>query len=159
LFWSNRKKHHDLQQVWFPGAHADVGGGYGSDESGLSDNALRWMAKEASAYGLRVDPLTAWLTGSTGKEVLHHEIRKWFFWLSPKVRRELRDLLDAPGPALAAMDNAPYFHESVARHLRSRAARQYGFLRPSVNKRLEQIDELALQLFVRSRLLGLQPKT
>jgi uncharacterized protein (DUF2235 family) len=159
LFWFNRKNHRDLQQVWFPGAHADVGGGYGSDESGLSDNALRWMGKEATTYGLRLDPQTTWMTGSTGKEVLHHEIRKWFWWLSPVVRPQLQNLLNAPGPAMAAMDNALYFHESVARHLRNRAARDYGFLRSSVNKRLEQVDELAMQLFVRSRLLGLKPKS
>jgi fused signal recognition particle receptor len=36
-----------VQQVWFPGAHSDVGGGYPvGDESGLSDATLEWMAKE-----------------------------------------------------------------------------------------------------------------
>jgi hypothetical protein len=60
---------------------------------------------------------------------------------------------------MAAMDNALYFHESVARHLRNRAARDYGFFRSSVNKRLEQVDELAMQLFVRARLLGLKPRS
>ena len=31
-----------LEQVWFPGAHSNVGGGYA--EHGLSDVALAWMA-------------------------------------------------------------------------------------------------------------------
>jgi len=35
----------DVQQVWFPGSHMDVGGGH--PERGLSDGALRWMIDEA----------------------------------------------------------------------------------------------------------------
>lgn len=45
----------DLQQVWFPGVHADVGGGYKEAESGLAKIALRWMLREAMAAGLLVD--------------------------------------------------------------------------------------------------------
>lgn len=37
-----------LEQVWFPGAHSNVGGGY--EEHGLSDVALAWMAD-------RVEPM------------------------------------------------------------------------------------------------------
>jgi len=32
-----------FEQVWFPGNHADIGGGYEENESRLSDTALRWM--------------------------------------------------------------------------------------------------------------------
>lgn len=45
----------DLVELWFAGAHADVGGGYPENESGLSQLALEWMASEASALGLRVN--------------------------------------------------------------------------------------------------------
>ncbi len=45
----------DLKQVWFPGVHCDVGGGYPESESGLSKGALQWMLKEAIAAGLLVD--------------------------------------------------------------------------------------------------------
>lgn len=45
----------DLKQVWFPGAHGDVGGGYPEAESGLAKLALEWMIKEAVANGLLVD--------------------------------------------------------------------------------------------------------
>jgi len=45
----------DLKQVWFPGVHCDVGGGYPESESGLSKYALRWMLHEAKAAGLLVD--------------------------------------------------------------------------------------------------------
>jgi uncharacterized protein (DUF2235 family) len=45
----------DLLQVWFPGVHCDVGGGYAENESGLSKYALEWMLEEAKAAGLLVD--------------------------------------------------------------------------------------------------------
>lgn len=45
----------DLKQVWFPGVHCDVGGGYPEKESGLSKIALQWMLAEAQANGLRLD--------------------------------------------------------------------------------------------------------
>jgi uncharacterized protein (DUF2235 family) len=46
----------DIKQVWFPGVHSDVGGGYPESESGLSKVALEWMLQEAKAAGLMVDP-------------------------------------------------------------------------------------------------------
>ena len=44
----------DLKQVWFPGVHCDVGGGYPEAESGLSKISLEWMLREAMAAGLLV---------------------------------------------------------------------------------------------------------
>ena len=47
----------DVEQVWFPGVHCDVGGGaYPENESGLSATALQWMAGKAEAAGLILDP-------------------------------------------------------------------------------------------------------
>jgi uncharacterized protein (DUF2235 family) len=43
-----------LRQVWFSGAHADVGGGY--CEHQLSDIALGWMMEEAKKSGLDFGP-------------------------------------------------------------------------------------------------------
>ena len=40
-----------IQQVWFAGVHANVGGGYPDD--GLAYAALDWMMSEASTCGLR----------------------------------------------------------------------------------------------------------
>jgi Uncharacterized alpha/beta hydrolase domain (DUF2235) len=44
----------EMKQVWFSGAHSDVGGGY--PDGSLSDIALLWMADRAQAYGLRFHP-------------------------------------------------------------------------------------------------------
>jgi len=43
-----------VEQVWFAGAHSDVGGGY--PETELSDCALQWMLQRASECGLAIDP-------------------------------------------------------------------------------------------------------
>ncbi len=43
-----------LEQVWFRGAHADIGGGY--VQSGLSDITLSWMYRYAERFGLRFQP-------------------------------------------------------------------------------------------------------
>jgi uncharacterized protein (DUF2235 family) len=45
----------DLKQVWFPGVHCDVGGGYEEQESGMSKYALKWMIEEAKTAGLLID--------------------------------------------------------------------------------------------------------
>jgi uncharacterized protein (DUF2235 family) len=42
-----------MEQVWFPGVHSNVGGGYSDD--GLADAALQWMTAEAMAAGLDWD--------------------------------------------------------------------------------------------------------
>lgn len=46
----------DVKQVWFPGVHCDVGGGYPEKESGISKYALKWMLDEAKAAGLLTNP-------------------------------------------------------------------------------------------------------
>lgn len=45
----------NVVQVLFPGAHADVGGGYPPEECGLSNGALRWMVSQLARIGLRFD--------------------------------------------------------------------------------------------------------
>jgi len=48
-------------QTLFPGAHADIGGGYSTeyDESGLSDGALKWMSNKLSSVGMMIGELSA----------------------------------------------------------------------------------------------------
>lgn len=157
MLWSDRNGHSGLRQVWFPGAHADVGGGYLLHESGLSNNALRWMANEAQAIGLQIEPTTRWLAGQTSAEVLHHQIRKWFIGFKPRVRPQLEMLRDVFGRGASELGHAMFFHESTRLHLLNAAARKYSFFRPGVNETLQKVDELAFQLFIKSRLLGHEP--
>ncbi|GGF74979.1 hypothetical protein GCM10007301_38540 [Azorhizobium oxalatiphilum] len=43
----------EITQMWFAGAHSDVGGGY--DDGVLAHIPLRWMAEEAAKRGLELD--------------------------------------------------------------------------------------------------------
>jgi uncharacterized protein (DUF2235 family) len=53
--WDPREKPKQvIEQRWFIGAHADIGGGY--DDRRLSDITLRWMQQKAQLCGLRLDP-------------------------------------------------------------------------------------------------------
>ncbi|GAB3867631.1 DUF2235 domain-containing protein [Nocardioides maradonensis] len=60
-----------IKQVWFEGAHSDVGGGYA--ETGLSDTALLWMAREAHAAGLVFDPDLLGRYVGSGKDPIRHD--------------------------------------------------------------------------------------
>ncbi|WP_046869047.1 DUF2235 domain-containing protein [Microvirga massiliensis] len=63
----------DIAQVWFAGVHADVGGGYREEISGLSKFSLIWMVEEAVKAGLIIDRAVydrlAW--GKNLKDILH----------------------------------------------------------------------------------------
>jgi len=55
---TNNVEPQDCRQVWFAGVHADIGGGYPEEESGLSKFPLLWMIDEAIQHGLAVDRRT-----------------------------------------------------------------------------------------------------
>jgi uncharacterized protein (DUF2235 family) len=44
-----------VMNVWFPGVHSDIGGGYPFAESGLAMLAFQWMLREAKQAGFLVD--------------------------------------------------------------------------------------------------------
>jgi hypothetical protein len=102
-----------VEQVWFCGAHSDVGGGY--DETGLSDCALGWMLQKAVQAGLAVDPAALAIQGNEAG-ILHNE--NWankFFGLPGNIRDVARhpafnERMDASvgGRAAAASVNPRY---------------------------------------------------
>jgi uncharacterized protein (DUF2235 family) len=55
--WNARS---DVVQVLFPGAHADVGGGYPPEESGLSNGALIWMTNCLASAGVLFARMPPW---------------------------------------------------------------------------------------------------
>lgn len=97
----DHEKNHDVAEVWFPGVHCDVGGGYPENESGLAKIAMKWMLDEAEELGLRVDPAkrAKVLGGTPSKEspqmavpypcAMMHESLKGFWrvmeWLPKRV--------------------------------------------------------------------------
>ena len=56
--WAKEEPGQSIVQVWFPGVHSDIGGGYTPyDQCGISQGALKWMIAEAVSAGLIVDTL------------------------------------------------------------------------------------------------------
>lgn len=57
--YSSRDRKQDIEEVWFPGSHADIGGGWPKrpgEEYPLSHAPLVWMVHEAEQAGLKFDP-------------------------------------------------------------------------------------------------------
>lgn len=67
--WLTADDSRDVEELWFPGVHSNVGGGY--SDAGLSDTALAWMAGEAgdAGLGLKDDQIAQILPNHRG--VLH----------------------------------------------------------------------------------------
>lgn len=51
--WKNKKSEQTLEQVWFPGVHTNIGGGY--DDDGLANSALNWIVEKSEGLGLSFD--------------------------------------------------------------------------------------------------------
>jgi uncharacterized protein (DUF2235 family) len=63
-----------VEQRWFIGAHADVGGGY--DTRLLSDITLKWMQGKAATAGLLIDPTEIpAITNANCMDVIHDSYR------------------------------------------------------------------------------------
>jgi uncharacterized protein (DUF2235 family) len=77
--WHQQKDSKDqiLEQVWFPGVHSDVGGGY--TDSGLSDIALSWMLEKAQSCNLEFNPIEL----NSNAMGLMHESYTGFYKLQP----------------------------------------------------------------------------
>jgi len=90
-----------VKQIWFPGVHCDVGGGY--PQTGLSDGALRWMMDEASALGLGIDRKMAKQVQPSSSDVLHDSLKGVFKMLRSEPR-------SAP---LFSKSNKSAFHPSA----------------------------------------------
>ena len=75
-----------IEQVWFPGFHADVGGQKACRP--ISDIPLKWMAKNAEAKGLKFVP--CWsddLIRDPAGEI--KQSWKWFWWLTLPRKRTI----------------------------------------------------------------------
>lgn len=78
-------------QVWFPGVHTDIGGGY--LETGLSDGAMSWMIDNAINCGLDFDDNKLSLHPDATMTPMHNEMSP--FWAARINGGEVhRDVLD-----------------------------------------------------------------
>ena len=90
----------DIQQVWFPGVHCDVGGGYVESEAGLSKIALKWMVEQAETFGLRFNPMAKAIVMPTQNTAQYaapdsaatkHESLSGLWWIVEFLPKRIRD--------------------------------------------------------------------
>ena len=70
----------DMQQVWFAGAHSNIGGSYRPDTDGssLSYNTLIWMIEEARKAGLTVEDYLEQGVNANPLATLHNSRRSFY---------------------------------------------------------------------------------
>jgi uncharacterized protein (DUF2235 family) len=139
------KEEQSLVQVWFAGAHSDVGGGY--ETSTLSDHSLLWMAGEAAQLGLSVDYGRLRIAPDVTSEV-NQELELPHTLFGYECRRALYDLLEQPDSDAAATH---WIHPSALQRLawRTGARAAYRFT-PAIADELEQVDRLTRDLALRT---------
>ena len=72
-----------LEQVWFPGVHSDVGGGY--VETGLADIALKWLIEKAQSCYLNFNPIVM----NPSAEAIMHESYEGIYKIQRKYFRPI----------------------------------------------------------------------
>lgn len=82
--WEDADKQKDAKEVWFPGVHSDVGGGY--FECDLSNGALKWMMDESSRVGLHFREGVVQSIKSDPAGVMHNSYRGVFAKLRSRPR-------------------------------------------------------------------------
>ena len=76
----NPRNNMDMQQVWFAGAHSNIGGSYKPDKDGslLSDIPFKWMVNEANKFGLKTEPHLNKSINPNPLSTLHNSRRKFY---------------------------------------------------------------------------------
>lgn len=146
--------HCNLQQVWFAGAHKDVGGGCTLEESGLSNIALRWMADEAESFKLRLSPEVLEQFTGAGEVVRHNSISGLFKRFKPTLRDALANMHTPPDAATAGTVEPLRFHRSVPRHIAEYATQTVRSWPKQVRAEMTEIDRLATIAYVTYQLMG-----
>jgi len=89
-----------VRQVWFAGAHSDVGGGY--PQAGLSDITLLWMIESAKSAGLAFDDeVIASLDTHPDFSQAVHDSRTALYKVEPALERTI------------GANRTEYFHRSL----------------------------------------------
>lgn len=145
--WVKSASHQSLAQVWFAGAHADVGGGYAS--SGLSDISLLWIAKQAVRLHLALD-YGRIDTRPDPRCSINQELKFPHSLFDFRCRNVLDQLSqDDPDPVLETHS----IHPSVVQRILMWRAKAGAYqINAPIRKQLDRVDQIALQLAIRHAL-------
>jgi len=90
----------DVKEVWFPGVHCDVGGGYLEADAGLSKITLEWMVREAERFGLRtnaaakaaiIPAASTFAYSAPSATAKKHESLHSFWWIPEFLPKRIKD--------------------------------------------------------------------
>jgi hypothetical protein len=99
--YPNHKNFEDVEQVWFPGVHSNIGGGY--ENTGLSDVALHWMLSRIETKKIGLQMVANWKNTTAGNPsgTLHESRTAAYAWstFSPMIRVINQRHLRLAGPA------------------------------------------------------------
>ena len=99
--WDERE---NVEQIWMIGAHSDVGGGYPTEECGLSNIGLGWIMHKLDKVGVRfTEPLRIALSPLSPAQSIHEP------WSKPPFL--------GMRSAIRPLDKADLFHHSVLQRL------------------------------------------
>lgn len=143
----------DVLQVWFCGAHADVGGGYtGDDDPGLGAIPLAWMVREAKSAGVTFiaeeERRLLWRKEKAAPEALsvadvvgefvedpgHDEIARHAYWRLPEL---------LPFPHWAQEESGEWAREWTCHRERGRRVPSHTFIHESVRIRHMRVPDYA----------------
>ena len=135
----------DIAQVWFPGAHSDVGGSYPQTEAAPANEALRWMIGELQEHGAqlcqdRIEMVLGKPTGILAADSAYqlpdpsenklHESLDWRWWILQLFPQQYYDKDGAilqwrvPFGRPRSIPNGAIIHHSAERRLRNTAEGQ-----------------------------------
>ncbi len=135
----------DICQVWFPGAHSDVGGSYPQADAAPANEALRWMIGELQQQGAqlcqdRIDMVLGHPTGPLAANSAYglpdppenklHKSLKGIWWLLQLLPQQYYDKDDAiiqrrvPFGRPRSIPNGAYIHRSAKERLNHTALGQ-----------------------------------
>jgi len=126
----------DVLQVWFPGVHCDVGGGYVEAQSGLSKSALAWMVGEVggelafrqAAWTVVMPQVNSAQYVAPCATATAHESLRGLWWLVELLPKRTRDPTDNYAvrwilplgrrrQIFQVPSQATYVHDSIERRL------------------------------------------
>jgi uncharacterized protein (DUF2235 family) len=129
----------DIAQVWFPGAHSDVGGSYPQTEAAPANEALRWMIGELQQHGAqlcqdRIEMVLGQPTGFLSADAAYqlpnpsenklHQSLDWHWWLLQLFPQQYYDKDDGiaqwrvPFGRPRSIPDGAIIHHSAERRLR-----------------------------------------
>lgn len=132
--WTQSGRAQEVKQVWFPGVHSDIGGGYAPERTHadpdraaptLSDCALQWMMTIARRHGLEFDDAYVARQVNACATAPLHDSYSWPYRLLEKIgAKAFRRKINEPVYGTSGIELAvnEYLHPSLVDRWESNAA-------------------------------------